>query len=104
MDTLQITDDRDALLSVLPDCIADVLRNAEQRSELIEVIMDLGRLPEARFAASELYLSDHEITAEDLQQELIHRIGDFGADNRSGIERTLHRISAIRIAVAMSSA
>ena len=95
MDTLQITDDLDALLSVLPDRIADALRNAEQRSELIEVIMDLGRLPEARFAASELYLSDHEITAEDLQQ-VIDRIGDFGADNRAGIERTLHRISAIR--------
>lgn len=57
--------------------------------------MDLGRLPEARFGDGEVYLSDSETTADNLK-EIIEDIGDFGADNRVGIERTLHRISAIR--------
>ncbi len=57
--------------------------------------MDLGRLPEARYSNKEVYLSDTEVTAEDLEM-VIARVGDFGADNRAGIERTLHRISAIR--------
>jgi stage III sporulation protein SpoIIIAA len=95
MDTLQITDDLDALLAVLPDRISRALHEAERKSELIEVVMDLGRLPEARFDSGEIYLSDQEIADADLQQ-VIDRIGDFGADNRAGIERTLHRISAIR--------
>ena len=62
---------------------------------LIEIVMDLGRRPEARFQDSELYLSDHDVTRDDLQH-VVDRIGVFGDDNRAGIERTLHRISAIR--------
>jgi stage III sporulation protein SpoIIIAA len=57
--------------------------------------MDLGRLPEARFSDGELVLSKHEITLADLQMVVEH-VGEFGEDNRAGIERTLHRISAIR--------
>ena len=95
METYQITDDLDALLSVLPERIRAGLEQADRPSELIEVVMDLGRLPEARFSDGELYLSHTEVTAADLQM-VIDRIGDFGADNRAGIERTLHRISAIR--------
>ncbi len=93
--TLQITDDLDLLLSILPPRIRMALEQANRAPELIEVIMDLGRLPEARFGQGEMYLSDKEITLDDLQM-VIDRIGDFGADNRAGIERTLHRISAIR--------
>ena len=70
-------------------------RRPTDASDLIEVVMDLGRLPEARYSNREVYLSDTEITAEDLEM-VIARVGDFGADNRAGIERTLHRISAIR--------
>ncbi len=95
METYQITDDLDALLSVLPERIRAALERADRPSDLIEVVMDLGRLPEARFSDGELYLSHTEVTAADLQM-VIERIGDFGADNRAGIERTLHRISAIR--------
>lgn len=95
METYQITDDLDALLSVLPERIRAALEQADRPAELIEVVMDLGRLPEARFSDGELYLSRTEVTAADLQM-VIERIGDFGADNRAGIERTLHRISAIR--------
>jgi stage III sporulation protein SpoIIIAA len=92
---LRITDDLDLLLAVLPQRIQDSLREIGRPSELIEVVMDLGRLPEARFTDSEVYLSTEEITAEDVSN-LIDKIGVFGSDNRAGIERTLHRISAIR--------
>lgn len=95
MTTLQITDDLDLLLAILPQRIRVALAQADRSAELIEVIMDLGRLPEARFIDGEMYLSDHEITSDDLQS-VIDQIGDFGSDNRAGIERTLHRISAIR--------
>ncbi|MCB0048540.1 MAG: AAA family ATPase, partial [Caldilinea sp.] len=95
MNTLQITDDLDLLLAVLPDRIREVLAQSERKGNLIEVIMDLGRLPEARFTDGELVLSKHEITLDDLRM-VVERVGDFGTDNRAGIERTLHRISAIR--------
>ncbi len=93
--SLYITDDLDLLLAVLPERIRQALRAIDRDSELIEIVMDLGRLPEARFTDGEVILSQEEITREDLQG-VIERIGDFGADNRAGIERTLHRISAIR--------
>lgn len=95
MNTLQITDDLDLLLAVLPDRIRAALEQSERKGNLIEVIMDLGRLPEARFTDGELVLSKHEVTLDDLRG-VVARVGDFGADNRAGIERTLHRISAIR--------
>ena len=57
--------------------------------------MDLGRLPEARFTDHEMILSDHEITQDDIDY-VVQRIGQIMGDNRAGIERTLHRISAIR--------
>ncbi len=83
------------LLDVLPLRIQDALREIGRPSELIEVVMDLGRLPEARFTDGEVYLSTDEISADDVRN-VIDKIGVFGADNRAGIERTLHRISAIR--------
>jgi len=95
MNTLQITDDLDLLLAVLPDRIRSALEQSERKGSLIEVIMDLGRLPEARFTDGELVLNEQEVTQQDLRM-VVERVGDFGADNRAGIERTLHRISAIR--------
>ncbi|RLT41352.1 MAG: AAA family ATPase, partial [Chloroflexi bacterium] len=92
---LRITDDLDLLLEVLPQRIQESLREIGRPSDLIEVVMDLGRLPEARFTDGEVYLSQEEISAEDVSN-LIDKIGEFGSDNRAGIERTLHRISAIR--------
>ncbi|MCB0116754.1 MAG: R3H domain-containing nucleic acid-binding protein [Caldilineaceae bacterium] len=93
--TLKITDDLDLLLQVLPERIQSALRKEGRAAELIEIVMDFGRLPEARYTDSEIYLSQDEITEADLTN-VIDKIGDFGADNRAGIERTLHRISAIR--------
>jgi stage III sporulation protein SpoIIIAA len=62
---------------------------------LVEIVMDLGRRPEARFQSGEVPLIDREVDREDLAF-VAERIGAFGGDNRAGIERTLHRISAIR--------
>jgi len=91
----RITDDLDALMERLPSGIAQPLMQREDRSELLEVVLDLGRLPEARFPTAEVVLSDKEVTAEDIEYVISH-IGAFSGDNRAGIERTLHRISAIR--------
>ncbi len=90
-----VTDDLDALLDALPDRICEHLRVPERRIDLLEVVMDLGRLPEARYPGREVVLSRDEITEDDIQFVIDH-IGEFGADNRAGIERTLHRISCIR--------
>ena len=67
----------------------------ENKADLLEVVLDLGRQPEARFSGHEIFLSDEEVTPEDLEY-VVSRIGSFGDDNRAGIPRTLHRISAIR--------
>ncbi|MDQ2933953.1 MAG: AAA family ATPase [Chloroflexota bacterium] len=91
----ETTDDLDALLQALPTEIVDQLRSFANRSDLLEVVMDLGRRPEARFTHAEEELLDREIGEADIAYVTDH-IGVFGDDNRAGIERTLHRISAIR--------
>jgi stage III sporulation protein SpoIIIAA len=91
----ETTDDLDALMESLPPEICERLRSFANRNDLLEVVMDLGRRPEARFVAAEEELLDREITDADIAH-VIDRIGTFGDDNRAGIERTLHRISAIR--------
>jgi stage III sporulation protein SpoIIIAA len=88
-------DDLDALLAALPPEIVDAIHRLDDREGVIEVVMDLGRRPEARFPDSEVTLLEREITDADLAYVVEH-IGTFGDDNRAGIERTLHRISAIR--------
>ena len=115
------TDNLDQLLSVLPDRLRDCLGREPHIDDLIEVVLDLGRPAEARFAsrvvelrpvsdsnrdmavgdASGLFAETpeeqfaNEVTQDDIDY-VTTRIGDFGLDNRAGIERTLHRISAIR--------
>jgi len=90
-----ITDDLQALLDVLPARITEAVIAVDNFDNLLEIVLDLGRLPVARFVGGETKLSDQEITHEDIQT-VVARIGDFDADNRAGMERTLHRISAIR--------
>ena len=85
----------DALLDVLPPHIAQPLRERNDRGDLLEVVMDLGRPPEARYPSQETVLGSKEVTEEDIEY-VTSRIAPFGGDNRAGIERTLHRISAIR--------
>ncbi|HEY5519200.1 MAG TPA: R3H domain-containing nucleic acid-binding protein [Candidatus Limnocylindrales bacterium] len=88
--------DLEALLVALPPEICAAIRQIPVERDVIEVVMDLGRPPEARFGAGgEQLLREREVTDEDIQYVIDH-IGSFGEDNRAGIERTLHRISAIR--------
>jgi len=91
----KITDDLPALLGVLPPNIAQAVIEANNSDALLEIVLDLGRLPVARFISNELILSQTEVTHEQLD-ELLSRISTFDTDNRAGLERTLHRISAIR--------
>src|ERR1700686_5858651 len=90
-----ITDDLEALLVSLPPGIHDAVNQLGNGSELLEIVMDLGRLPEGRFPDGEVILSTQPVTEADLEYVVEH-IGEFGDDNRAGIERTLHRISAMR--------
>ena len=87
------TRDLPQLLAVLPAPIAEELRERDC-DELIEIVMDLGRAPELRFLGGSESL-DMTIDRGHIG-ETLQKIGEFGADNRAGIEKTLHRISAIR--------
>src|SRR5689334_15358019 len=91
----RITDDLEALMKVIPTDICEKLREINRPDELLEVILDLGRVPTARFIDGEVILSPTEVSREELDY-VITRIGAFDADNRAGMERTLHRISGIR--------
>jgi stage III sporulation protein SpoIIIAA len=91
----RITDDLPVLLAVLPQKYADAVIQANNSDNLLEIILDLGRLPVARFIDSELVISQEEVKRAEID-DVLARIGEFDADNRAGIERTLHRISAIR--------
>src|SRR5690349_15756074 len=90
------TNDNELLLQTLPEHIRETI-NADQarKGDILEIVMDLGRLPEARYRDHERFLSDHEVSQDDIDY-VNARIGTFGEDNRAGIPRTLHRISAIR--------
>lgn len=95
MSVREIVDDLDKLLAVLPPRIRTALERQGDLSELLEVVLDLGRKPEARFPDKFVYLSDDPVTREDIDY-VVERIGEFNRDNRAGIEGTLHRISCIR--------
>jgi stage III sporulation protein SpoIIIAA len=91
----RITDDIHNLLQILPPAIGGALTHANRTDDLLEIILDLGRVPCARYFDSEVNLTETEVGHEDIDYAIGH-VGDFDADNRAGIERTLHRISAIR--------
>src|SRR4029077_8656596 len=84
-------DELDVILHALPQALVERVRVRDGLEGRLEIVMDLGRLPEARFAGREEILSEREVTAEDISF-VISRIGQFGGDNRAGIEATLHRI------------
>jgi stage III sporulation protein SpoIIIAA len=91
----KITDDLDALLGVLPGNIVEAVHKANDYDNLLEIILDLGRVPTARYVQGETVLINKEITRAELDH-VVERIGEFDADNRAGLERTLHRISCLR--------
>ncbi len=83
------------LLSVLPPRVLAGLQQQDDLDDLLEIVLDLGRPPEARFSSGDVILDEEPVGREDLQH-VVSGVGDFGGDNRAGMERTLHRISAIR--------
>lgn len=92
---MTITEDLQKLLDILPQDLQQQLDNHPKRDHLVEVVLDLGRRPEARFPHAAEYLSESPVTQAQID-DCIQRVGTFGGDNRAGIEQTLHRISAIR--------
>ena len=91
----RITDDLEVLLDVLPPNIRHSVEKANNSDKLLEIVIDLGRIATARFVEGEVQLTAKEITRAEIDH-VTERIGKFDADNRAGMERTLHRISAIR--------
>src|SRR5215471_19800548 len=91
----QIMDDLELLLGVMPQLIRQAIEAGTDGEALVEIVLDLGRLPEARFAERGVELTGELVTRQDIAW-VVDRVGDFGKDNRAGIERTLHRISALR--------
>jgi stage III sporulation protein SpoIIIAA len=91
----RITDNLDVLLNVLPPKVASQLTIINRSDDLLEVILDLGRIPTARYIDREENLSQVEVTHDDIGY-VVERISAFDTDNRAGMERTLHRIAAIR--------
>jgi stage III sporulation protein AA len=88
-------DDLAQLLAVLPEELRARLVSHGGLERLLEIVLDLGRPPEARFADGSFELAATPLGRDDLAH-IVARVGDFGPDNRAGIERTLHRISALR--------
>lgn len=91
---LEPNDDFLLLVSVLPAPLQEAVR-ALPPTEVLEVVMDLGRPPEARLVSRSVRLGEQPVAQGDLEHVLA-QVGPPGEDNRAGIERTLHRVSAIR--------
>ena len=91
----QVVDNLEAFIEIFPVEIAAALGERKDIGDLLEVVLDLGRPPEARFPSEQVSLSDIEVTHDQIAHVVDH-VGHFGDDNRAGIERTLHRISVLR--------
>jgi stage III sporulation protein SpoIIIAA len=91
----KITDNLTQLLEVLPPAVRVCLEAQSDLDELLEIVLDLGREAEARFPQRAVELCEIETSPQDIDY-VVARVGEFGKDNRAGIERTLHRISALR--------
>jgi stage III sporulation protein SpoIIIAA len=92
---MSVNGDLEKLIENLPVFLREHLYSHESKDQLIEIILDLGRRPEARFITGPEYLSQKIISWQDIDY-MTKRISKFSNENRAGIERTLHRISCIR--------
>jgi len=89
------SDDIDLLLNLMPSYIQEAVEKNEDHRALTEIVLDLGRFPEAWYGVHMEALSGQPVTREEIDY-IVAQVGKFTEDNRAGIERTLHRISAIR--------
>jgi stage III sporulation protein SpoIIIAA len=92
---MNTNDDLEKLIENLPVFLQEHLNQHPSKDQLIEIVLDLGRRPEARFVTGPEYLSRKIISWQDIDY-MIKRVSKFSNENRAGIERTLHRISCIR--------
>jgi len=92
---MMIDDDLEKLIENLPFFLQEYLNQHSHKDQLIEIVLDLGRRPEARFVSGPEYLSQKIVSWQDIDY-LTKRVSKFSNENRAGIERTLHRISCIR--------
>ena len=92
---MDLNDDLEKLIENLPFFLQEHLNKHTYRDQLIEIVLDLGRRPEARFVSGSEYLSQKIISWQDIDYTT-KQISKFSNENRAGIERTLHRISCIR--------
>ena len=92
---MNVNDDLEKLIENLPFFLQEYLNQHNYKDQLIEIVLDLGRRPEARFVSGPEYLSQKIISWQDIDY-ITKRISKFSNENRAGIERTLHRISCIR--------
>jgi len=92
---MTINNDLEKLIENLPFFLQEHLSQHNSKNQLIEIVLDLGRRPEARFVSGPEYLSQKIISWQDIDY-MTKRVSKFSNENRAGIERTLHRISCIR--------
>ena len=92
---MNVNNDLEKLIENLPFFLQEHLNQHANKDKLIEIVLDLGRRPEARFVSGTEYLSQKIISWQDIDY-MTKRISKFSNENRAGIERTLHRISCIR--------
>lgn len=92
---MNINNDLEKLIENLPFFLQEHLSQHSSKNQLIEIVLDLGRRPEARFISGPEYLSQKLISWQDIDY-MTKRVSKFSNENRAGIERTLHRISCIR--------
>jgi stage III sporulation protein SpoIIIAA len=91
----QVMEDLRRLLDILPDEVRNKIEANGHEEELLEIVMDLGRKPMARYVSGEKTLTDSEVSQAEIDI-IVANVGEFDDDNRAGIARTLHRIAAIR--------
>ena len=95
MSNIQFQNDLDKLVEILPERIRGQL-DFSAMEDAIEIVIDLGRVPEIRHADGRIeYIGDVIVAIEDIEH-ITSQVQEFTSDNRSGIPGTLHRISAIR--------
>ncbi len=91
----QAKEDLSLFLDVLPETIRQAVFEKGRADELLEVVLDLGRLPSARFVDGEIVIREQGVTQDEIDH-ILTGISEFDDDNRAGIARTLHRIAGIR--------
>ena len=92
---MQIKNDLDKILDIIPPSFREILQSHPDKDNLVEIVFDLGCIPVARFFKKSIFFSDSLVTEQDLNY-CLESFSSFNQDNRSGIDKTLHRVSCIR--------